>query len=393
MKKGLSNVVVAAYGRSAVGKAGKKGALRNSNPVDFGGQVLKGVLDRCPQLDPEDIDDVMVGCAMQVHSQAFNIARYVAARAGIPHSVPAMTVNRFCCSGIQTMALAAAEIESGLADIIAAGGVETMSMIPISQITDHPDDLSDWIINNDPTQYVSMGITAENVAERYGVTREEMDRFACESHQKAAAAQDAGRLAPSIIPVEGVDAEGNPIVFDQDQGIRRNTTLESLAQLNPCFKENGLLTAGVSSQTSDGAGFAILMSRTKAEELGIKPVANFLGYAVAGCEPDEMGLGPAFAVPKVMELTGLSVEDMDVIELNEAFASQSIECIRRLNLDPTKVNPNGGAIALGHPLGATGAVLTAKALDELKRTDGKYGLVTMCIGGGMGAAGIFEIIK
>lgn len=393
MKKALKNVVVVAYGRSAVGKSGKKGALRNSHPVEYGGLVLKGVLERCPKLDPAMLEDVIVGAAIQEGPQGFNMARMVASRAGIPHSVPAVTVNRFCCSGLQTMALAAAEIEAGLADCIVAGGVESMSAIPMSNMLDHEDLLNDWILENDPELYISMGLTAENVAAKYGITREEMEQMAVDSHRKAAEAQEAGRLAPSIIPVPGVDVEGNPIVFDKDQGIRKGTTMESLAQLKPCFKEDGVVTAAVSSQTSDGAGFAVLMAEDKAKELGIKPIARFLGYAIAGCEPELMGMGPAYAVPKVMELTGLTVDDMDVIEINEAFASQAIACIRELKMDYSKVNPNGGAMALGHPLGATGGVLTSKALDELERIDGKYALITMCVGGGMGAAGVFERIK
>lgn len=393
MRKPFEKVVVVAYGRSAVGKANRKGALRKSHPINFGGQVLKGVLEKVPELKPEMIDDVIVGCAMQVGPQAFNIARMLSSRAGVPNSVPAMSVNRFCCSGIQTMGIGAAEIESGQADIIVAGGVESMSFIPISAMMDHPELFEENVMRDDPDQFISMGTTAENVAEKYGITREELDEFACESHRKAAEAQEDGRLQTSVIPIPGVDAEGNEIIFDKDQGIRKSTTMESLKALEPCFKEGGVMTAGTSSQTSDGAGFAVLMSEDKAKELGIKPIAKFLGYQVAGCDPAYMGLGPIYAVPKVMEMTGLTVDDMDVIEINEAFASQSIACIRELGLDLKKVNPNGGAIALGHPLGATGGVLVSKALDELQRIDGKYALVTMCIGGGMGFAGVFELIK
>ena len=239
---------------------------------------------------------------------------------------------------------------------------------------------------------MSMGLTAENVAEKYGVTREEMEALAYQSHMRAAAAQDAGKFDDEIIPVPGVDVDGNPILFFKDQGIRRTTTMESLAALKPCFKEDGIVTAATSSQTSDGAGFVVLMSREKAEELGIKPIARFVGFAVAGCEAAYMGLGPIYAVPKVMKQTGLTVDDMDVIELNEAFAAQAIPCMKELGMDPAKVNPNGGAMAMGHPMGATGAVLTCKALNELKRTGGKYALITMCIGGGMGAAGIYEML-
>lgn len=390
MGKQLEHVVVVAYGRSAVGRSGKKGALRQADPIDMAGQILQGVLKKVPELPLEMIEDVIVGCALPEGKQGLNPGKLIASRAGLPNCVPGMTVNRFCSSGLQTAAIAAAQIECGMNDVLVAGGFESMSALPMT--IDRSADWSPWIVANDPDQYISNGITAENVAERYNVSREEMDVFAYESHMKAASAQDAGKFDREIIPLPGVDEAGNPIVFDKDQGIRRSTSMESLSQLKPCFVENGKVTAATSSQTSDGAGFVVLMSDKKAAELGIKPIAKFRGFAVAGCDAAYMGLGPIYAVPKVMELTGLSVQDMDVIELNEAFAAQAIPCIKELNMDPAKVNPNGGAIALGHPLGATGAILTCKALDELERIGGKYALVTMCIGGGMGAAGIYELI-
>ena len=312
----------------------------------------------------------------------------MAARAGLPYTACGLTVDRFCSSSLQAVALAAWQIEAGQADCIVAGGIESMTALPMT--LDRSGDMNPWLLEHDPNQYISNGETAENVAEKYNVTREEMDALALASHQKAAHAQDAGYFDDQIIPLPGVDAEGNPIVFDKDQGIRRDTSMEKMASMKPCFRENGRVTAATSSQTSDGAAFLVLMSRDKAAELGIKPLASFLGFCVGGLDPAYMGLGPIYAVPKVMEYTGLTVNDMDVIELNEAFAAQVSPCIKELGMDPAKVNPNGGAMALGHPLGATGAVLSCKAISELHRTGGKYALVTMCIAGGMGAAGIFK---
>lgn len=386
----MRNVVIVAYGRSAIARSGKKGALRELHPVDIGGLVLKGILEKkIPQLNPSNIEDVIVGCAQQDLKQGYNMARLISARAGVPDSVPAMTVNRFCSASLQAIALAAGQIESGLNDIIVAGGVESMTAVPMTY--DRTTFQNEWLVENVPDQYMSMGLTAENVASRYEITRQEMDDLAAQSHKRGAIAQDAGKFDDEIIPLPGVDDEGKEIIFKKDQGIRLGTSKDSLAELKPCFIENGIVTAGNSSQTSDGAAFVVLMSETKANELGIKPIAKFIGYAVTGCEPGYMGLGPIYSVPKVMKNTGLSVNDMDVIELNEAFAAQAIPCMRELGMDWEKVNPNGGAIAMGHPLGATGAVLTCKALGELKRTGGKYALITMCIGGGMGAAGIYEM--
>lgn len=390
MAKKLENVVVVACGRSAIARSGKKGALREMHPVDLGGLVLRGVLDRdLPDLPPELIEDVIVGCAQPDLKQGCNIARAIALRAGLPYSVPGVQINRFCSSGLQAVAMAAGLIESGMNDILVAGGVESMTAVPANY--DRSPYFNEWITEHEPGVYLSMGQTAENVAEKYGITREEMDAFAVRSHARAAAAQDAGKFDGEIIPLPGVDADGSTIVFDKDQGIRRGTSMESLAALKPCFVEGGKVTAATSSQTSDGAAFVVLMSAKKARALGISPLAKFIGFAAVGCDPAYMGLGPMYAVPKIMEQTGLTVADMDVIELNEAFAAQAIPCIRELGLDESRVNPNGGAIALGHPMGATGGFLTCKALGELKRTGGRYALITMCIGHGMGAAGIYEM--
>jgi acetyl-CoA acyltransferase len=383
--------VVVAYGRSAVAKSGKKGALRQTHPVTIGGLTLKGVLEKVPQLDPAQVNDLIVGCAIPERKQGFNMARLVAARAGLPDSVCGMTINRFCSSGLQAIALAAAQIQCGMADVIVAGGVESMTACPVN--LDISDTFDPELLAMRPEEYLPMGLTAENVAARYGVTREEMDQLAVESHRRAAAAQDAGKFDEEIIPLPGVDEAGEPIVFCKDQGIRRDTSLEKLAAMKPCFKEGGVVTAATSSQTSDAAAFVVVMSAKKAQDLGIKPIATLEGFAVAGCQPDYMGLGPIYAAPKALAKAGITVADLDVVELNEAFAAQAIPCMKELGLDPAKTNPNGGAMALGHPQGATGAFLTCKLLCELRRTGGTYGMVTMCIGGGMGAAGIYKICR
>ena len=320
MAKPLSKTVVVAYGRSAVAKSGKKGALRNLHPIDMGGLVLKGVMEKIPKLDPALVEDVILGCAIPEAKQGLNPARLVAARAGLPYTACGLTVDRFCSSSLQAVALAAWQIEAGQADCIVAGGIESMTALPMT--LDRSGDMDPWLLEHDPAQYISNGETAENVAEKYNVTREEMDRLALESHRKAAAAQDAGYFDEQIIPLPGVDAEGNEIVFDKDQGIRRDTTLEKMASMKPCFRENGRVTAATSSQTSDGAAFLVLMSRDKAAEMGIRPLASFLGFCVGGLDPAYMGLGPIYAAPKVLEYTGLTMDDMDVIELNEAFAAQ-----------------------------------------------------------------------
>jgi acetyl-CoA acyltransferase len=368
------------------------------HPIEYGAQVLKGVLARVPQLDPAEIEDVIVGCAMQFGETSMNIARLIVNRAQLPDSVCGMTINRFCSSGLQSIALAANAIACGQGDVYVAGGVESMSYT-FGKYDNVHDDL--WLEENYPGAYMSMGITAENVARKYNITREEMDAFAVASHAKAAKAQAEGKLAPSIIPVVVTDHHGNPvldengnqIIVDKDEGIRPNTSMEALANLKPCFITDGtgLVTAGTSSQTNDCAAFVVLMSAEKAAELGIKPLARLKSFAVAGCDATLMGLGPIYAAPKALERAGLTVDDLDVIEINEAFAAQSIPCIRELGLPMEKVNPYGGAIALGHPLGCTGAILVGKAIDYLTETGGKYGLVTMCIGGGMGAAGVLEM--
>lgn len=384
----MKEAVIVAYGRSAIAKARKKGFLRESHPVDYAGTVLRGVLDRITQLNDYDIEDVIVGCSKPEKAQAANIGRVIAMRAGLPDRVPGQTVCRFCSSGLQSISIAANMIMTGQSDILVAGGVESMTAIPAGY---DPTAINKWIEENTDL-YMSMGLTAENVANQYGVTREAMDAFSVKSHEKAAAAQDAGIFDTEIIPVEGLDLEGNKIIFDKDQGIRRGTTMEELAGLKTVFKEDGSVTAGSSSQTSDAAAFVVMMSREKAEEMGIKPIAKFISFAVTGVDPALMGLGPINAVQKVMKISGLDIVDMDVVELNEAFAAQAIPCISALGFDENKVNPYGGAISLGHPLGATGTILTIKALNYLERTGGKYALISMCIGGGMGAAGIFERI-
>lgn len=385
----LHEAVIVAYGRSAVCRA-KKGALANVHPVDWAAETLKGVLAQVPQLDPELISDLILGCAMPVKTLNLNVSRQIVQRAQLPDSICAQTINRYCSSGLQSIATCANAIMCGQEEIMIAGGLEDMTH---TFKTADPAERNPWLVENCEGAYISMGLTAENVAEKYGITREEMEEMAVKSHEKAAAAQDAAYLDMSIIPVEGKDEEGNTITVNRDEGIRRGTSMEKLAQLKPCFKEDGVVTAATSSQTSDGAAFAVLMSREKAEELGIKPIARFVSFATGGCDGRYMGLGPIYAVPKAMKKAGMTVDDMDVIELNEAFAAQAIACIRDLHLPEERLNPWGGAMALGHPMGATGIFLTCKALDYLKVTGKKRALVTMCIGGGMGAAGIFEMCE
>lgn len=385
----MKEAVIVAYGRSAVCKS-RKGGFSGTHPVDYAAQVLKGVLDQVPEIDRSEIEDIVVGCAVQHNKTSMNVAKNIAVRAELPKNVSAQSINRFCSSGLQAVVTAANAIAAGQGDIIIAGGVEDMT----GTFEPYPETNCDsWLLENEPGAYMPMGITAENVAKQFGVTREAMDRFAVESHQKAKLAKDAGKLAPSIIPVKGINFEGNEKMILEDEGIREDISFESLQMLKPCFvPENGTVTAATSSQTSDAAAFVVLMSLEKAKSLGIKPIAKLVNFAVAGCDSTIMGIGPVYAVPKVMKRAGLEISDMDVIEINEAFASQSIYCIEKLGFDKEKVNPYGGALALGHPLGATGTVLICKALDYLKNTNGKYGLVTMCIGGGMGAAGILQRI-
>ncbi len=392
----MREVYIVALGRSAIGKA-PRGKLKNSRPEDIGAQVLKGVLAKVPELDLKEIDDVIMGCAFPEAEQGMNIAKIIAARAGLPAEVPAQTVNRFCSSGLQSIATGANSIIAGQSEVVVAGGVELMSVIPMGGNILYP---NPTIMEKEPKEYTTMGITAENVAEKYNITREEQDRFSCESHIKALDARSKGKFAEEIIPVEAVvtkeDEKGyvkmGTTLFDTDEGIREGISFEGLSRLRTVFKANGTVTAGNSSQTSDGAAVVVLMSKDKVDELGIKPIARFISYSVAGVPAELMGIGPMKAIPKVLEISGYSLENIDLIELNEAFASQSLACIKELGLDSNIVNVNGGAIALGHPLGCTGSFLTVKLIHELKRRNKKNGLVSMCIGGGMGAAGIFEIL-
>ena len=388
MSTPIKTAVIVACGRTAIAKA-MKGSLKDTHPVTYAGELLRGVLDKVPGLPVTQIDDIVIGCSTPQGKMGCNMARLIAGRAGLPFDIPAQTINRFCSSGLQAIATAANSIMAGQNDVVIAGGVETMtreSMMFGEEFTDP------WIRENLPNYYLPMGLTAENVAKKYGVSRERMDAFSMESHHKAAAAQAAGKFAEEIIPVHAVQEDGTLTVFDADQCIRPSTTLDGLAALKPSFIEDGVITAGNSSQLSDGAGIVVLMSEEKAQELGLTPLARFVGFAVGGVDPAYMGIGPIVAIPRVLSRTGLQLDEIDVIELNEAFASQSLVCMDVLKMDPAKVNPNGGAIAMGHPLGGTGAILTCKALSELRRTGGRYGMITMCVGGGMGAAGIIERI-
>lgn len=390
----MREAVIVSAARTAVGKA-PRGTLRTVRPDDMGAIVVKAAIERAPGLDPREVEDVIIGCAMPEESQGMNLGRIVAQRAGLPDSVCGVTVNRFCASGLQTIAMAAQQIITGQFDVVVAGGAESMSMVPMGGNDFSP---NPYLAQHDPAVYIGMGLTAENVAREFKISREDQDAFALRSHQKALRAQQEGRFAPGIVPVEvelvELDAEGKRVTkslsFDQDEGPRADTSAAALAKLKPVFHINGSVTAGNSSQTSDGAAAVVVMSREKAEALGLKPRARFLSFAVGGVAPEVMGIGPVVAVPKALKLAGLNLSDIDLIELNEAFAAQALAVIRELGMDMDKVNVNGGAIALGHPLGCTGAKLTVQILDELEQRGGRYGLVTMCIGGGMGAAGIFE---
>lgn len=390
----MNEVVIVAAVRTAVGKA-PRGTLRTTRPDDLAAFAITGALDRVPQLDKKEIEDVILGCAMPEAEQGMNVARVASFRAGLPIEAAAMTINRYCASGLQSIAIAADRIRAGSADVIVAGGTESMSFVPFggNKISVNP-----WLVENYPGSYMSMGLTAERVAAHYGITREAMDQFSFSSHQKALAAIAAGRFDDEIIPVTVANTricskgKAKPVVttFKQDEGPRADTSLEALAKLKPVFHAKGTVTAGNSSQTSDGAAAAVVMSASRAAALGIKPLARFIAFAYAGCDPEEMGIGPIYAIPKALKMAGLSLDDIGVIELNEAFAAQSLAVIKVLGLDPARVNVNGGAIALGHPLGCTGAKLTATLLREMPRRKARYGMVTMCVGGGMGAAGIFE---
>ncbi len=379
--------------RTAVGKA-VRGSLRSTRPDELGAAAVREALNRVAGLDPATIDDVIIGCAFPEASQGMNVARTISLRAGIPHSASAMTINRFCSSGLQAIALAADRIRLGEAEVIVAGGAESMSAVPMGGDRYLP---NPTLVATDPDSYLGMGLTAERVAEQYGVSREEQDAFALESHRRALDAIESGRFKDEVLPIDVELVEPGPdgprmrtFRFDVDEGPRADTTLARLAKLRAAFMNGGTVTAGNSSQTSDGAGAVVITSRAHAKAIGAKPLATFRGFATAGVAPDVMGIGPIEAVPKLLDHTGVALGDIDIIELNEAFAAQALAVMKTLELDPEAVNPNGGAIALGHPLGATGAKLTATLLHELQRRDAKYGIVTMCVGGGMGAAGLFE---
>jgi acetyl-CoA acyltransferase len=390
----MRNAVLVSAVRTPAGKA-PKGTLRATRPDDLAALVIKASIERTPNLDAKEVEDVILGCAMPEAEQGMNVARIASLRAGLPVESAAMTVNRFCASGIQAIALAAERIRGGGAEVIVAGGTESMSMVPMggNKISINP-----WLEENHPESYLSMGLTAERVARHYGVTREEADEFALTSHRRALAAQASGVFADELVPVSVTHAvpgqqskmKKTEVLFQQDEGPRADTSREALAKLKPAFHAKGTVTAGNSSQTSDGAAAAVIMSEERARALGVKPLARFVSFAYAGCLPEEMGIGPVYAIPKALKMASLSLDDIDLIELNEAFAAQSLAVIKVLGLNREKVNVHGGAIALGHPLGCTGAKLTATLLHEMKRRKARYGLVTMCVGGGMGAAAIFE---
>ncbi len=390
----MNEVIIASAVRTPVGKA-PRGTLRTTRPDDLAATAISGALARLPNLPVAEVEDVILGCAMPEAEQGMNVARVASFRAGLPNSASAMTVNRYCASGLQSIAIAADRIRGGSADVIVAGGTESMSYVPFGG---NKISLNPWLVENFPGSYISMGLTAERVARHYGISREAMDQFSYNSHQKALHAITSGHFDDEIVPVEVTTthicskgkAKSATALFSKDEGPRADTSLEALARLKPVFHASGTVTAGNSSQTSDGAAAAVVMSRSRADALGIKPLAKFIAFAYAGCDPEEMGIGPIHAIPKVLKMAGLSLDDIDVIELNEAFAAQSLAVIKVLGIDPAKLNPNGGAIALGHPLGCTGAKLTATLLRDMPRRNARYGMVTMCVGGGMGAAGIFE---
>ncbi|HUP62354.1 MAG TPA: thiolase family protein [Thermoanaerobaculia bacterium] len=384
----MNEAVIVAGLRTAVGKA-PRGALRTTRPDDMAAEVIRALVEKTPG----EIDDVILGCATPEGESGTNVARIAALRAGLPDSVPAVTVNRFCSSGSQTIAMAAERIMAGMAEQIIAGGTESMSMVRgNNRFRPNP-----YLVEHDPDVYLSMGLTAENVARKYNVSREDADAFAYRSHQRALAAQESGRFADDgILPLHVEITEPGSterFTFDKDEGPRADTNEAALAKLKPVFHVKGVVTAGNSSQTSDGAAAVVVMSRRRAEELGLKPLARFVSYAVGGVPPEIMGMGPVVAVPKALKLAGLALDDIDLIELNEAFGCQALAVMRELNMNPDRVNVNGGAIALGHPLGASGAKLTVQILGEMRRRKSKYGMVTMCVGGGQGAATILENLQ
>jgi acetyl-CoA acyltransferase len=384
----MRDAVIVSAVRTAVGKA-PSGTLRFTRPDEMGAVVIAEALKRASGVQPADVDDVIVGCAMPEAEQGLNVARIASLRAGVPVSASAVTVNRFCSSGLQSIAYAAERIMAGFADTIVAGGTESMSLVPMggNKVAPNP-----TLVDSYPDVYLSTGLVAENHAREASVSREEQDAFALRSHQRAIAAIDSGRFKDEIVPLRVTTTNGGlPITFDTDEGPRRDTSAEALAKLKPAFHVKGSVTAGNSSQTSDGAAAVVVMSAERAKALGLRPLARFVGFATAGVEPERFGIGPVPAIRKALARAGLTLDQIDLIELNEAFAAQAIACLRELPIDPDRLNVNGGAIALGHPLGCTGAKLTATLLYEMRRRQARYGMVTMCVGGGMGAAGIFEV--
>jgi acetyl-CoA acyltransferase len=385
----MREAVIVSAVRTAVGKAGK-GTLRQVRPDDMAASAISGALGRVPSLKAEMVEDVILGCAMPEAEQGMNVARIASLLAGVPHTASAMTINRFCSSGLQAIAIAAEGVRSGRIDVAVAGGTESMSLVPMGghKVAPNPS-----LLERYPDAYLGMGLTAEKVAQKYGIDREKSDRFSLESHRKALAAIAAGYFKDEVVPLTvevGENGGRRTVVFDTDEGPRADTDAAALAKLRPAFAEGGIVTAGNASQMSDGAAAAVVMSLEKAHELGLTPLARFVSFAVAGVPPEIMGIGPVEAIPRALKQAGLKLSDIDLVELNEAFACQALAVIEAAGLDPQKVNVNGGAVALGHPLGCTGAKLTAQVLSELRRRQGRYGLVTMCVGGGMGAAGIFE---
>jgi len=393
----MKEAVVVSAVRTAVGKA-PRGILKDTRPDDIGALIIQEAVARVPGLKVEEIDDVVIGCAFPESDQGLNLARVLAMRAGFPFTIPGQTVNRFCSSGLQAIATAAYEIMVGAVEVMVAGGVEFMSQVPIMGLTPSP---NPFLVDHNPQAYTSMGLTAENVADKFGITREDQDRFALSSHQKAAKAIKEGKFKEEVLPilakVREIQEDGTTkikeVSFDTEEGVRYDVSYEGMASLKPVFKVKGTVTAGNSSQTSDGAAALVLMSKEKAEALKLKPMATFRSFAVAGVPPEIMGVGPAYAVPKALKKAGLTIKDIGLVELNEAFASQALYVIKTLGLNLDIVNVNGGAVAMGHPLGCTGAKLTTTLLYEMKRRKVRYGLVTMCIGGGMGAAGVFERVE
>jgi acetyl-CoA acyltransferase len=387
----MREAVIVSSVRTAVGRA-LKGTLRQFRPDDMAAAAIVEALARVPAVEPGMVEDVILGCAMPEGEQGMNVARISALLAGVPHTAAAMTVNRFCSSGLQAIALAVRAVECGECDVAVAGGTESMSLVPMGGQRYSP---NPTLVDTHPEVYMGMGLTAERLAQKYDIDREQTDAFALRSHQKAVAAIDAGRFKDETVPLTVTPPSSNgaapePVTFDTDEGPRRDTDMAALAKLRPVFAADGVVTAGNASQVSDGAAATVVVSAEKAKELGLRPIARLLSFAVAGVPPEIMGIGPVEAIPKALERAGLTLDDIEVIELNEAFATQALAVIKAAGLDPDKVNVNGGAVALGHPLGCTGAKLSTQMLYELKRRNARYGLVTMCIGGGMGAAGVFE---